>query len=37
VGSVNDQSVHEWKIYCIDKNTGKTLWDRTSYKGVPQI
>ncbi len=34
---VNDQSEHEWKVYCIDKNTGKTIWDRTSYKGIPKM
>jgi outer membrane protein assembly factor BamB len=34
---VDDSSVHEWKVYCIDKNTGKTLWDRTSYKGIPKM
>ncbi len=37
VSPVNDSSVHEWKVYCIDKNTGKTLWERTAYKGVPKI
>jgi outer membrane protein assembly factor BamB len=34
---VNDSSVHEWKVYCISKNTGKILWERTSYKGIPKI
>ncbi len=37
VRPVNDSSVHEWKVYCIDKNTGKILWERTPYKGVPKI
>jgi len=34
---VRDSSVHDWKVYCIDKNTGKMLWERTSYKGIPKI
>jgi len=34
---VNDASEHEWKVYCIDKNSGKILWDKTSYKGVPKM
>jgi len=34
---VKDSSVHEWKVYCYDKNTGKILWDRTSYKGIPKM
>ena len=37
VSPVQDSSVHEWKIFCIDKNTGKTIWDRTAYKGVPKM
>jgi outer membrane protein assembly factor BamB len=34
---VKDSSVHEWKVYCYDKNTGKIIWDRTSYKGIPKM
>jgi outer membrane protein assembly factor BamB len=34
---VKDSSVHEWKVYCYDKNTGKILWDRTAYKGIPKM
>ncbi len=37
VTSVNDTSVHAWKIYCIDKNTGKIIWERTSHIGVPKM
>ena len=31
ISPVKDSSVHEWKVYCIDKNTGKIIWERTSY------
>jgi outer membrane protein assembly factor BamB len=34
---VKDSSVHEWKVYCIDKNTGRVIWERTSFKGVPKV
>ena len=34
---VPDSSVHDWKVICIDKNSGKTLWERTAYTGVPKI
>jgi len=34
---VKDSSVHEWKVYCIDKNTGKMIWDKTAYKGIPKM
>jgi outer membrane protein assembly factor BamB len=37
VTPVQDSSVHEWKVYCINKINGKILWERTSYKGVPKI
>jgi outer membrane protein assembly factor BamB len=37
VASVNNSSVHEWKVFCIDKNSGKVLWERTSCKGIPKV
>ena len=37
VKPVNDSSVHEWKVFCIDKNTGKILWEKISFKGVPKM
>lgn len=37
VAPVDDSSVHEWKVLCYDKNTGRLIWERTSYTGVPGI
>jgi outer membrane protein assembly factor BamB len=37
VTSVSDSSVHEWKVYCFDKNSGKKIWEQTSFKGKPAI
>ncbi|MBG0860739.1 MAG: PQQ-binding-like beta-propeller repeat protein [Bacteroidales bacterium] len=37
VTSVNDTSVHTWKVYCINKNTGKVIWERTSFTGIPKM
>ena len=34
---VPDSSVHEWKVLCIDKYSGKKIWERTSYTGIPKI
>ena len=34
---VSDSSIHDWKVFCIDKNTGKTIWERTSCTGIPKI
>ncbi len=35
--SVNDSSVHEWKVLCIDKNSGKTIWEKTAFTGIPAM
>jgi len=37
VTPVNDSSIHNWKVLCYDKNTGKLIWDKTSHTGVPAI
>ncbi len=37
VTPVKDSSVHEWKVYCIDKNSGHIIWEKTSFKGVPKV
>ncbi len=36
IGSVNDDSEHEWKVICINKKDGQTIWERTSCKGIPE-
>jgi outer membrane protein assembly factor BamB len=36
VAPVEDLSPHEWKIYCLDKATGKILWERVAVRGVPR-
>jgi outer membrane protein assembly factor BamB len=37
VSPVEDSSVHEWKVFCFDKNTGKLLWSKTACTGIPKI
>ncbi len=37
VGSVDDDSVHRWIVYCLDKKTGKVIWERTAHSGVPRV
>jgi outer membrane protein assembly factor BamB len=32
----DDQSSHQWKVYCLEKQTGKILWERIAYEGVPK-
>ncbi len=33
---VQDSSVHDWKVYCINKTTGDIEWERTAHTGVPK-
>ena len=37
VKPVDDLSEHTWKIYCLDKASGKILWEQTAFKGVPKV
>lgn len=36
ISEADDNAVHEFKIYCLDKNTGKILWERIAHQGVPK-
>lgn len=37
VAPVKDDPKHTWKIYALDKLTGKILWERTSSEGMPKV
>ncbi len=37
INPVEDDTVHEFKVYCLDKRTGRILWEHTSHKGVPKV
>ena len=37
VTPVGDDSEHEWKVFCINKHTGETIWERTSFTGIPEM
>ncbi|MBT3244769.1 MAG: PQQ-binding-like beta-propeller repeat protein [Bacteroidetes bacterium] len=34
---VEDESVHDWVVYCFDNNTGDIIWEKTAFTGVPQV
>lgn len=34
---VEDDSVHEWRVYCLDKTSGALKWQKTAHKAVPKI
>jgi outer membrane protein assembly factor BamB len=37
VAPVKDDPKHTWKVYALDKQTGKILWERIAYEGVPKV
>ena len=32
----DDRTVQQWKLFCLDRKTGATIWERVAYKGVPK-
>src|SRR5262245_38306094 len=36
VDSAKDLSKQTWKIYALDKKTGKILWERVAWEGIPK-
>ena len=37
VDSDKDTSPHTWHVYSLDKRSGKIIWDKIAYEGVPKI
>ncbi len=37
IDAVEDESEHEFKLFCLDKNSGDILWEKLVYKGVPAV
>lgn len=35
--SADDMTEHDFKVICLDKKTGKVLWDETVHTGVPKV
>ncbi len=31
-----DRSIHRWVVMAIDRRSGKTVWERTAYEGMPR-
>jgi outer membrane protein assembly factor BamB len=36
INSADDNAKHTWRIYCLDKQTGRIIWEKTAYEGVPR-
>ena len=37
VEPAKDISSHSWRVYCLDKRSGKILWEKTAHEGVPKV
>jgi outer membrane protein assembly factor BamB len=37
IAPVDETAAYSWKIYCLDRKTGRIIWDRTAHTGVPKI
>jgi len=37
IASANDQDSHQWRLIAIDKASGKIIWDKLSYEGIPRV
>ena len=35
--SAEDNDVQQWRIFCLKKETGEILWDKTAHEGVPKL
>lgn len=36
IASYDDESIHEFRVICVDKNTGDILWNKLARKSVPK-
>ena len=36
IDEANDSTIHEFKVYCLDKHSGKIIWERVAHKGIPK-
>jgi outer membrane protein assembly factor BamB len=37
VEPVKDDPKHTWKVYALDKQTGRILWEQVAYEGMPKV
>jgi outer membrane protein assembly factor BamB len=37
VTPVDDNSPHSWQVYCLQKEMGEVIWERTAHEGVPRV
>ncbi|MHC4697431.1 MAG: outer membrane protein assembly factor BamB family protein [Planctomycetota bacterium] len=32
-----EELVHEFRVYCLDRKSGKIVWEKTAHSGIPQV
>ena len=37
IAPVADEGVHRFVVYCLDRKTGRLLWEKTAHEGAPRI
>lgn len=37
IAPVNDDTVHTWRVYALDRQTGRIVWEKTAHEGVPRV
>src|SRR6185312_8437092 len=35
--SADDKSKHSYRVYCLNKTTGRIVWEKTIHEGVPKV
>jgi outer membrane protein assembly factor BamB len=35
--SAEDNSKHSFRVFCLNKNTGRVIWEKVIYEGVPKV
>jgi outer membrane protein assembly factor BamB len=37
VGSIPTNARHAWRLLCLDRASGRVLWERTAHEGMPKV
>ena len=37
IDSVSEKEKHQWRMFCLDKHSGKILWDKLALEAVPRV
>lgn len=37
IESVNDTSQHQWRVFCLDKQSGRLIWEKSVSAGIPKV